>query len=76
MFTPFMGVGSEVCGALVNGRKGIGVELKPSYYRQAKLNIAHILRSGFGENSSDELRFEESQEDLADGTEVKAEAES
>lgn len=39
VFTPFMGVGSEVFGAVVNGRKGIGVELKPSYYRQAVKNL-------------------------------------
>jgi DNA modification methylase len=39
VLTPFMGVGSEVYGAVINGRKGIGVELKPSYYRQAVLNV-------------------------------------
>jgi len=39
VFTPFMGVGSEVYGAVTNGRKGIGIELKPSYYRQAVKNI-------------------------------------
>lgn len=39
VLTPFMGVGSEVYGALVNGRKAIGVELKTSYYRQAVKNI-------------------------------------
>lgn len=38
VFTPFMGVGSEVYGALINGRKGIGIELKESYYRQAVKN--------------------------------------
>lgn len=40
VLTPFMGVGSEVYGALVNGRRGIGIELKPSYYRQAVKNLA------------------------------------
>ena len=39
VFTPFMGVGSEVYGAVINGRKGIGAELKPSYYRQAEKNV-------------------------------------
>ena len=39
VLTPFMGVGSEIYGALLNGRKGIGVELKPSYYRQALKNV-------------------------------------
>lgn len=39
VFTPFMGVGSEVYSAVVSGRKGIGVELKTSYYRQAIKNL-------------------------------------
>jgi DNA modification methylase len=39
VLTPFMGVGSEVFGAVMNGRKGVGVELKPSYYRQAVKNL-------------------------------------
>lgn len=39
VLTPFMGVGSEVYGAVMNGRKAIGVELKPSYYKQAKRNL-------------------------------------
>lgn len=40
VLTPFMGVGSEVYGAVINGRKAIGIELKPSYYRQAVKNCA------------------------------------
>jgi DNA modification methylase len=39
VFTPFMGVGSEVFAAVQLGRKGIGVELKPSYFRQAVKNV-------------------------------------
>lgn len=39
VFTPFMGVGSEVYQAVSMGRRGIGAELKPSYYRQAVKNI-------------------------------------
>jgi DNA modification methylase len=42
VLTPFMGVGSEIYGAVSLGRKGIGVELKPSYYRQAVKNIASV----------------------------------
>lgn len=41
VFTPFMGVGSEVFGAIQNGRRGVGVELKPTYYRQAIANFDH-----------------------------------
>jgi DNA modification methylase len=44
VLTPFMGVGSEVYGAVTNGRKGIGVELKPSYYRQAVKNMQDALK--------------------------------
>jgi DNA modification methylase len=39
VLTPFMGVGSEVYGAVCAGRLGIGVELKPSYYQQAVKNM-------------------------------------
>jgi len=44
VFTPFMGVGSEVYGAVLNGRRGVGVELKPSYFRQAVRNLSQIER--------------------------------
>ena len=47
VLTPFMGVGSEVYGAITLGRKGIGIELKPTYYRQALRN----LREGVGNKS-------------------------
>lgn len=40
VLTPFMGVGSEVYGAVCQGRKGIGIELKTAYYRQALMNLA------------------------------------
>ena len=39
VFTPFMGVGSEVYSAVSMMRKSIGVELKESYYKQAVLNL-------------------------------------
>lgn len=45
VFTPFMGVGSEVYAAVANGRKGIGAELKGSYYRQAVKNCADAVRA-------------------------------
>jgi DNA modification methylase len=45
LLTPFMGVGSEVYGAVMNGRRGIGIELKPAYYRQAKKNLAEAAAS-------------------------------
>lgn len=42
VFTPFMGVGSEVYGAVLNGRKGVGCELKPTYFEQALRNLENI----------------------------------
>jgi DNA modification methylase len=43
VLTPFMGVGSEVYGALKNKRRCIGIELKESYYRQAVKNIQEAV---------------------------------
>jgi DNA modification methylase len=42
VITPFMGVGSEVYGAVLNGRRGVGIELKPAYYRQAVKNLSVV----------------------------------
>lgn len=39
VLTPFMGVGSEVYMAVKMGRRGIGIELKESYYNQAVKNV-------------------------------------
>lgn len=44
VLTPFMGVGSEVYGAVVNGRKAIGFELKTSYYNQALKNVRSAFK--------------------------------
>jgi DNA modification methylase len=41
VLTPFMGVGSEVYSPVSMGRKAIGVELKDSYFKQAKINLMH-----------------------------------
>jgi DNA modification methylase len=43
VLTPFMGVGSEVYAAVAADRFGIGIELKPSYYKQAVKNVADAL---------------------------------
>lgn len=39
VFTPFLGIGSEVYQAVKMGRKGIGIELKREYFEQAKKNL-------------------------------------
>jgi DNA modification methylase len=43
VFTPFLGIGSEVYQALLMNRKGIGIELKPTYYKQAVKNCESAL---------------------------------
>ena len=42
ILTPFMGVGSEVYGAVRNDRRGLGIELKPTYFRQAVRNCESL----------------------------------
>jgi len=42
VLSPFMGVGSEVYGAVSLKRKAIGIELKKSYYKQALKNLKSI----------------------------------
>lgn len=39
VLTPFLGIGSEVYAAVEMGRRGVGIELKPSYFAQARRNI-------------------------------------
>lgn len=45
VLTPFLGIGSEVYCAVDAGRRGIGFELKPSYFAQAVKNIANIYEA-------------------------------
>lgn len=52
VLTPFLGIGSEVWCAANMGRKGIGIELKPSYFEQARSNLAEL------ESRADGLLFE------------------
>jgi superfamily II DNA or RNA helicase len=43
VLTPFMGIGSEIYEAIKMNRKGIGIELKESYFNQAVSNIKSVL---------------------------------
>lgn len=42
VLTPFMGVGSEVFASVRLGRRGIGAELKDTYFRQAVKNLETV----------------------------------
>jgi hypothetical protein len=53
VLTPFMGVGSEVYSAVRARRRAIGVELKPSYYRQAFANVEAAAADPCGQASLD-----------------------
>lgn len=56
VMTPFMGVGSEVAGAVALGRRGVGIELKESYFRQAVENVAKA--SELCSEQQEEMLFE------------------
>jgi hypothetical protein len=43
VFTPFMGIGSEIYEAVRLGRRGVGIELKDSYFKQAISNIKSAI---------------------------------
>ena len=58
VLTPFMGVGSEVYASLKQKRRSVGIELKPSYYRQALANIAIAEQNPEGEEEQSVLGFE------------------
>lgn len=65
ILTPFMGVGSEVAAAIVNGRLGVGMELKPSYYRQALKNVTKAAEVGWGEVQESMFDAEETSLELS-----------
>lgn len=44
VFSPFAGIGSEVHTAVRLGRRGLGIELKPSYWRTAVDNLQDLDR--------------------------------
>jgi len=53
-----MGVGSEVYGSVMADRRGIGIELKTSYYRQALKNIRSAA-TGAIENNQEILSLDQ-----------------
>ena len=81
VLTPFMGVGSEVFQAVAMGRKGVGIELKETYYRQAVKNAVlatqeqnNLEGSLFVQDEPTEFEETESQHDLIDAEHDEVEA--
>lgn len=64
VFDPFDGVGSTVYSAVINGRKGIGCELKRSYFLQSVRNLAKANQPE--ESQADLLSDIESLEPITD----------
>lgn len=72
VFTPFMGVGSEVYSPVYLGRKGIGCELKTSYFQQAAKNIASA-KDDFEADQAANLLTLSGEGDIAKDSEVTME---
>lgn len=62
VFSPFMGIGSEPYVAIQEGRRGIGCELKESYYKQAVAN----LRAAAGNQQGEMFPMDAIQKPLSD----------
>jgi len=56
VLSPFAGIGSEIYTAIQMGRRGLGIELKDSYYQQAILNC-QTAKSEPGIEENEELNF-------------------
>lgn len=59
VLTPFLGVGTEVYSPVLLGRRGIGIELKASYFRQAMKNCEAAAQGYRFEKQSEELFADE-----------------
>lgn len=46
VFTPFLGIGSEIYESVKLGRKGIGIELKDKYFETACKNVRNAVAKG------------------------------
>lgn len=51
VFSPFAGIGSELVVAVEMGRRAVGAELKPSYYRQA---VRHLTDTELQQDAAPE----------------------
>jgi hypothetical protein len=61
-----LGVGSEVCAARPPSRRGLGCELKPSYFNQAIKNVESVAANGWDDIPQEELFAEQENAAFAD----------
>lgn len=64
VLTPFMGVGSEVYEAVRLNRRGIGAELKTSYFKQAIRNLESVKPNTEEDQFAFEFETENESQDL------------
>lgn len=55
VFSPFAGIGSELYVAVQQGRRGLGVELKDTYFQQAMANLQEAERTAGRRGLFDEV---------------------
>jgi len=60
-----MGVGSEVYGAVSLGRRGIGIELKESYFKQAIKNMEIAVEDTRAPDQAELFNLDEQEEEDA-----------
>ena len=58
-------MGSEVYGAVALGRRGIGIELKESYFKQAIKNMEIAVEDTSAPDQAELFNLDEKEEDSA-----------
>lgn len=56
---PFNGIGSTVYQSLLMGRRGLGIELKDSYFKQSVLNCQNIMKEIEENNNFKEITMDD-----------------
>jgi hypothetical protein len=70
VLSPFAGVGSEIYGAVTNGRRGIGIELKTAFYNQALKNLEAAVSVGWRATDRQEQMFDDESMDEPEAQEA------
>lgn len=68
MLDPFAGIGSVPWQAVKMGRRGIGIELKDTYYKQAVSNLQLIEQQYLVSGADTTVRWHSGRNDVPDVT--------